>query len=93
MGQVRTTETSWIHGEWNPDEWKDGWSLDEWNGDWSRVEWHEDYERMCCTTASSFSLAGSERVNASQDTGATVDTFLTNIVPHRCRSLAIFRTR
>ena len=92
MGQVCTTET-WNPDEWSLDERNDDWSLDEWNDDWSRVEWREDYERMCCTTVRSFSLESSERVNASQDTGATSDTFLTNFVPHRCRSLAILRTR
>ena len=42
MGHVYTTDTSWIHDEWSPDEWNDGWSLDEWNDDWSCVGWHED---------------------------------------------------
>ena len=38
----------------------------------------KDYERMCCTSASSFPLGSSERVNENVDTGATVDTFPVN---------------
>ena len=67
MGQVCTTETSWIHEEWSPDEW---------NEDGSCVGWHEDCERRCCTTVSSFSLESSERMNANLDTRATVDLSL-----------------
>ena len=29
MGQLCTTETSWFHDEWSPNEWNDGWSVDE----------------------------------------------------------------
>ena len=54
MGQVCTTETSWIHDEWSPDEWNDGWRLDEWNDDWSGVVWHEDCEQTYNTSVSSF---------------------------------------
>ena len=69
MGQVCITETSWIHEEW---------SHDEWNDEGSCVGWHEGYERMCCTTASSFPLEISKRVNVNLDTGVAVDTFLAN---------------
>ena len=37
MGQVYTTDTSWIHEEWSLDERNDGWSFDEWNDDWNCV--------------------------------------------------------
>ena len=60
MGQVYTTDTSWIHEECSPDEWNDGWSLDEWNDDWSRVGWYEGWEPTHDTLESSFSLAGLE---------------------------------
>ena len=33
MGQVYTTDQSWIHDEWSLDEWNDGWSLYERNDD------------------------------------------------------------
>ena len=56
MGHVCTTDTSWIHDEWSPDERHDGWSLDEWNDDWSLVGWQEDCEQTCDTSVSSFSL-------------------------------------
>ena len=54
MGQVYTTDTSWIHDECSPDEWNDGWSLDEWNDDWRSVGWHEDCTQTCDTSVSSF---------------------------------------
>ena len=82
MGHFRTTEKSWIHEEWSPDEWNNDWSLDKWNDEWIGVGWHENYERLCNTsvdrTISSFSFESPERVNANLDTGATVDTFLSN---------------
>ena len=78
MGQVCITETSWIHEEWNPDEWNDDGSLDEWNDDWSGVGWHEDCEQTYNTSVSSLSLESSEWVSANLDTGATVDTFSVN---------------
>ena len=78
MGQVCTTETSWIHDEWSPHEWNDGWSLDEWNDDWSGVGWHEDCEQTYNTSVSSFSLESSAGVNANLDTGAAVNAFLVN---------------
>ena len=61
MVQAYTTDTSWIHDEWSPDEWNDGWSLDEWKHDWSCVGWHEDCEQTYDTSVSSFSLESSER--------------------------------
>ena len=55
-----TTGTSLIHKEWSLEERNNDWSLDVWNDERSCVGWHEDYERMCCTTASSFSLGTQE---------------------------------
>ena len=78
MGQVCTTETSWIHDEWSLDEWNDGWRLDKWNDDWSGVGWHEDCEQTYNTSASSFSFVSSERVNTNLDTGASVNMFQVN---------------
>ena len=49
MGHVCTTDTSWIHDEWNPDEWNDGWSLDERSDDWSSLGGHEDCEQTYAT--------------------------------------------
>ena len=74
MGQVCTSETSWIHDQWS--HWNDGWSLDEWNDDWSGVGWHEDCEQTYNTFVSSFSLESSELVNTNLDTRATVNEFL-----------------
>ena len=87
-----TTDTSWIHDEWSPDEWNDGWSLDDWNDDWSSVGWHEDCEPTCDTSVSSFSLGSLdlgaksspkrfERVKMNLDTGAAVSTFPLNFSP------------
>ena len=72
MGQVCTTDTSWIHEEWRPDEWNDGWSLDEWNGEWNCVAWREDCEQTHVSSVSSFSP---EWVKTKLDTGAAVITF------------------
>ena len=69
--------TSWIHEEWSPDDWNDGWSLDEWNDDRSCVGWHQDCEQTHDTSVSSFSLW----VKMNLDTGAAVDTFLSNFGP------------
>ena len=74
VGQVCTTETSWIHDEWDDDEWNDGWSLDEWNDDWSGVGWHEDCEQTYNTSVRSFSHESSEWVNTNLDTGAVNST-------------------
>ena len=56
IGLVCTTDTSWTHDEWRPDEWNDGWSLEQWNDDWSSVGWHEDCEQTTDISVSSFSL-------------------------------------
>ena len=72
MGQVKTTDTSWIHEEWSPDEWND---------DWSRVGWHEDCEQTHDTSVSSFSLESSECVKMNLDTGAAVNIFPSNFGP------------
>ena len=45
VGQVHTTDTSWIHEERSLGDWNDGWRSDEWNDDWSCVGWHEDCEQ------------------------------------------------
>ena len=92
MGQVCTTETSWIHEEWSDEEWNDNWSLDEWNDDWSGVGWHEDCEQTYSTSVSSFSLESSERVNANLDTGATVNTVLLNFGPEGAGDGSFYRT-
>ena len=81
MGQVYTTDTSWIHDEWSPDEWNDGWSLDDWNDDWSCVGWHEDCEQTHDTSVSSFSLESSEWAKMNLDSGAAVNTFPSNFGP------------
>ena len=68
MGHVCTTNTSWVHDEWSPDQWHDGWILDEWNDDWSSVGWHEGWEQTYDTSASSFSLDSSECAKMNLDT-------------------------
>ena len=40
-----TTDKSWFH---------DGWSPDDWNDDWSSVGWHEGCEQTHDNSASSF---------------------------------------
>ena len=81
MVQVFTTDTSWIHEKWSPDEWDDGWSLDEWNDDWNCVGWHEDCEQEHDTSASSFSLESTEWAKMNLDTGVAVNTFPSNFGP------------
>ena len=76
MGQDYTTDTSWIHDEWSPDEWNDGWSLEKWNYDWSCVGWHEDCEQTCDTSVSSCSLESSEWVKM-----IPVNTYPSNFGP------------
>ena len=86
---VCTTDTSWIRGEWSPDEWNDGWSFDEGNDDWSSVGWHEDCEQTYDTSVSSFSPGSFdigvksspwrfEWVKINLDAGAAVNTFPLN---------------
>ena len=29
MGQVFSTDTSWIYEDWSPDEWNDAWNFDD----------------------------------------------------------------
>ena len=53
MGQVHTTDTSWIHDEWSPDEWNERWRLDDWM---SCVGWHEECEQTYDTLVSSLSF-------------------------------------
>ena len=83
------TDNSWVHDGWNCDEWNDGWSFDEWNDDWSSVGWNEGWGQTYDTSASSFSLGGSdlgatsstkrfESVKMNLDTGAAENTFPLN---------------
>ena len=92
MGHVCTTDNSWIHDEWSPDEWNDGWRYDEWNDDWSSVGWHEGWEQTYDTSVSSFSLGSFdfgaqsspkrfEWVKMNLDTGAAVNAFPLNFSP------------
>ena len=60
MGQVDDDNRSWIHEEWSLDERNGGWSFDGWNDDGNGVEWREACEQTHVTSASSFSLEGSE---------------------------------
>ena len=92
MGQVCTTETSWIHDGWSPDEWNDGWSLDERNDDWSGVRWHEDCEQTYNTSVGSFSLESSEWANTNLDTGAALNAFLVNYDPEGVGDGRFYRT-
>ena len=80
MGQVYTTDTSWIHVEWSIDEWNDGWSLDEWNDDWSCAGWNEGCGQARDTSVSSFSLESFERVKMKLDTRAAVNTLHRTLV-------------
>ena len=81
MGQVCTTDTSWTHDKWSPDEWNDGWSLDEWNDVWRCGRCNVDCEQTYDTSVSSFSLEISEWVKMNLDTGAAVNSFPSNFGP------------
>ena len=53
--------------------------------DWSGVGWHEDCEQTYNTSVSSFSLESSEWAKMNLDTGATVNTFLSELWSRRSR--------